>query len=119
MSHLRRELDQVIHSPVRFSIVAALTSVERAEFGYIRDMVEISDSSLSQHVTTLEKAGYLKVVKTQAGRRAKTWIGLTPQGRAAFRNHVAVLNRIAEAAPTEPAGDGGGTDPEDGGRPSR
>ncbi len=48
--------------------MAALNVVERAEFGFIRDAVEISDSLLSQHVTTLEQAGYLRVSKQQAGR---------------------------------------------------
>lgn len=109
MSHPRRELDQVIHSPVRFSIAAALMPLERAEFSYVRDTVEISDSSLSQHVTTLEKAGYLRVAKAQAGRRAKTWLSLTPEGRRAFRNHLDVLNRIAAAGPDPAAAADGDT----------
>ncbi len=99
MSHPRHALDPVIHLPIRFSIVAALHAVERAEFRFIRDTVEISDSLLSQHVTTLESAGYVQVSKRQAGRHMKTWLNLTPEGRAAFRRHVEVLNLIA--APTE------------------
>ena len=101
MIHPRRDLDPVIHSAVRFSIVAALVPVERAEFSYVRDAVEISDSSLSQHVTTLEKAGYLKVVKAQVGRRSKTWLSLTAQGKKAFRHHLALLNEIASYTPPE------------------
>lgn len=105
MSHLRHELDAVIHSPVRFAIVAALNKVERAEFRFVRDTVEVSDSSLSQHVTTLEEAGYLQVTKRQAGRRARTWLSLTPEGRKAFKHHLDVINQIAagqapEAEPT-------------------
>jgi DNA-binding MarR family transcriptional regulator len=95
MSHPRHELDPVIHLPVRFSIVAALSAVERVEFRFVRDTVEISDSLLSQHVTTLEQAGYVRVSKRKAGRRTKTWLSLTPKGHAAFSNHLAVLNRIA------------------------
>lgn len=108
MNHPRRELDPVIHSPVRFSIIAALSAVERADFGYIRDAVEISDSSLSQHVTTLERAGYLKVAKGQAGRRSKTWLSLTPAGHTAFTHHLAVFNRIASdpPVPDRPVPDG-------------
>ena len=95
MSHLRHELDPVIHLPVRFSIVATLSGVERAEFQFVRDTVEISDSLLSQHVTTLEQAGYVRVSKRKAGRRTKTWLSLTPKGQAAFSHHLAVLNQIA------------------------
>jgi DNA-binding MarR family transcriptional regulator len=95
MSHPRHELDAVIHLPVRFSIVAALSAVERAEFGFVRDTVEVSDSLLSQHLTTLERAGYVKVTKRQVGRRSRTWLSLTPDGRTALARHLALLNEIA------------------------
>ena len=95
MSHPRHDLDPVIHLPIRFSIMAALNAVERAEFAFIRDTVEISDSLLSQHITTLEKVGYVHVSKQQEGRRTRTWLSLTPQGRMAFQKHLAVLNQIA------------------------
>jgi DNA-binding MarR family transcriptional regulator len=108
MSHPRHDLDAVIHMPVRFSIVAALSVVERAEFGFIRDTVEVSDSLLSQHLTTLERAGYVKISKRQAGRRSRTWLSLTADGRAALRRHLALLNQIAAGAsatvkPVDPA----------------
>lgn len=57
MSHPRHELDEVIHSPVRFAIVAALAAAEKAEFGYIRDLVELTTSALSKQVTILETTG--------------------------------------------------------------
>jgi DNA-binding MarR family transcriptional regulator len=98
MSHARHALDPVVHLPIRFSIMPALNAVERAEFGFIRDTVEISDSLLSQHVTTLQQAGYADVSKHQTGRHTRTWLSLTPEGRAAFRRHLAILNQIAGSA---------------------
>lgn len=99
MNHPRHLLDPVIHSPIRFAIVTTLSAVERAEFSFVRDTVEISDSLLSQHVTTLERAGYVKVTKRQAGRRTKTWLSLTSKGRQALANHLAILNRMAAPPP--------------------
>ncbi|MBB6174778.1 DNA-binding MarR family transcriptional regulator [Nocardiopsis mwathae] len=96
MSHPRHELDQVVHSPVRFSIMAALSPLDRAEFRMLRDTVEVSDSALSQHLTTLEQADYIIVTKAQKGRRTTTWVSLTPTGREAFRHHLQTLNRIAQ-----------------------
>ena len=95
MSHPRNMLDPIIHSPPRFSVMALLVAGEKVEFGFVRDAVEISDSALSQHVTKLEKAGYVKVTKGQLGRRPRTWLSATRAGRDAFRQHVAVLNQIA------------------------
>jgi hypothetical protein len=55
--HDRQQLDELIHAPVRLSIVAALAQVDEAEFAHVRDTVEISDSVLSKQATQLEKAG--------------------------------------------------------------
>ncbi|MEV0401861.1 transcriptional regulator [Actinoallomurus sp. NPDC050550] len=95
MTHPRHGLDEVIHSPVRFSIVATLAAAEKAEFGYVRDTVEVSDSVLSKQVGVLEKAGYVKVTKGYVGKRPRTWLALTPDGRAAFAAHCQALRAIA------------------------
>ena len=98
MTHLRAELDDVIHSPPRFSILAMLMPAERLEFGFVRDTVELSDSALSQHVARLEESGFVRVIKGKVGRRPRTWLAATEDGRDAFSRHVEVLNRIAEGA---------------------
>ncbi|MGI8336041.1 winged helix-turn-helix domain-containing protein [Actinomadura scrupuli] len=103
MSHPRHGLDEVIHSPVRFSIVATLAGAEKAEFGYVRDTVEISDSVLSKQAATLEQAGYVKVTKGHVGKRPRTWLSLTGAGRRAFAAHCAALRMIAEDAGGLPA----------------
>jgi DNA-binding MarR family transcriptional regulator len=94
-THARHRLDEVIHSPVRFSIVSARASVDQAEFGVVRDTVEVSDSVLSKQVATLEGAGYVKVTKGYVGKRPRTWLSLTRAGRAAFTGHLVALNDIA------------------------
>lgn len=96
--HARHRLDDVIHAPVRFSIVAALASVDTAEFAAVRDAVEISDSVLSKQATALEAAGYVKIKKGYVGKRPRTWLSLTQEGRAAFKSHLAALRAIAEGA---------------------
>ena len=98
-AHARHRLDDVIHAPVRFSIVAGLASVDEAEFGAVRDAVEVSDSVLSKQVSALEQAGYVKVRKGYVGKRPRTWLSLTRAGRDAFTRHVAALQEIAGARP--------------------
>jgi DNA-binding MarR family transcriptional regulator len=96
--HPRARLDEIIHVPVRLSIVAALASVDRMEFPYLRDLVEVSDSLLSKHVAVLENAGYVEVAKGYVGKRPRTWLSLTGTGRAAFKNYRAALNEIVGPA---------------------
>ncbi len=98
MSHPRHGLDDLLQHPVRFSIVAQLAATEPAEFGLVRDLVEVSDSVLSRQVATLEQAGHVHVEKGYVGRRPRTWLSLTASGRRAFASHVAALEAIVRAA---------------------
>ncbi|MGY1659822.1 winged helix-turn-helix domain-containing protein [Geodermatophilus sp. SYSU D00705] len=103
--HPRHLLDEVIHAPVRFSVMATLASAEEAEFGFVRDGVQVSDSLLSKTVSALEKAGYVEVRKGYVGKRPRTWLRLSRRGREAFGAHVAALRAIADgAAPPVPPG---------------
>jgi DNA-binding MarR family transcriptional regulator len=104
VSHPRHRLDPVLHSPVRFSIAVALVAADRAEFAFVRDTVEVSDSVLSRQTTKLEAAGYLKVTKGYVGKRPRTWLSLTPEGRAAVTRHLAALEQLAAGVELSPEG---------------
>ncbi|GGQ08651.1 winged helix-turn-helix domain-containing protein [Streptosporangium pseudovulgare] len=96
MSHPRHALDEIIHAPVRLSIMAMLAAAETVEFGFLRDTIEVSDSLLSKHISTLEKAGYVRATKGFVGKRPRTWLALTDEGRSAFQDYTSVLRRITE-----------------------
>lgn len=95
MSHARNELDPLIHSPVRFSIMGYLNSVDECEFNVLRDAIGLSASSLSQNLTRLADAGYLVVQKRQSGRKVKTWISGTSIGEKALKRNLGILSQIA------------------------
>jgi DNA-binding MarR family transcriptional regulator len=100
VEHPRHRLDEVIHQPVRFSVLAALAAATEAEFGFVRDTVQVSDSALSKQVTVLEQAGYVEAKKGYVGKRPRTWLRITPDGRTAFTEHLATLREIAEGGVT-------------------
>ena len=100
MSHPRHQLDELFGHPVRFSIIALLAAADRAEFGFVRDEVEVTDSMLSKQVSALEQAGYLKVHKGFIGKRSRTWLSLTRKSRSTFERHRAALSSIAGGAET-------------------
>lgn len=92
-------LNEVIHAPNRLQICAFLTSVDRAEFSVVRDMLGVTDSVTSKHIKVLEQAGYVNIAKPTGQGRIKTWLKLTPSGRIAYTAHVDALRRlIAESA---------------------
>ncbi|RSS70746.1 transcriptional regulator [Streptomyces sp. WAC06614] len=94
-SHPRHDLDPLLNAPVRLSVIAALAPLDKAEFGFVRDLVEVSDSVLSKQVAALEEAGYVEVHKGRVARRPRTWLATTAEGRAAYQRHLAALRAIA------------------------
>lgn len=95
MSHPRHDLDDLLGHPVRFSVVAMLAAAENAEFSFVRDNVEVTDSVLSKQMSALEQAGYVKVKKGFVGKRPRTWLSLTKEGRRRFARHLNALREIA------------------------
>lgn len=100
MNHPRHQLDERIHTPVRFSLMAALAATGEAEFKSLRESLEVSESLLSQHIRVLEGAGYVHVRKGFVGKRPRTWLSLTPAGQQAFADHVETLRAIVAGNPT-------------------
>ncbi|HEV2414550.1 MAG TPA: transcriptional regulator [Candidatus Dormibacteraeota bacterium] len=95
MSHPRHELDDLLGHPVRFSIIALLAAADKAEFSFVRDAVEVSDSVLSKQITTLEQAGFIRVTKGFVLKRPRTWLSLTRDGQRRFDRHLEALRDIA------------------------
>lgn len=97
--HPRFQLNEAIHQPVRLSILASLAHADKVDFAFLRDYLGLKDSNLSQHLTALEALGYIAIEKVFERKRARTWLSITPEGRAAFESHVSVLRRIVEQSP--------------------
>jgi DNA-binding MarR family transcriptional regulator len=89
--------DTIIHQPVRLRIVAALKVLprgERIEFVRLRTIVQATEGNLGAHITTLESAGYVKVHKDFNGKKPRTRVSLTNDGRRAFESYLAFLRDI-------------------------
>jgi DNA-binding MarR family transcriptional regulator len=95
------ELNPLIHQPTRLRIMAALASLdpdEKADFVFLRDLLELTDGNLSVHLQKLEEAGYVNIEKTFVDRRPKTWISISPEGHDAFSEHIDALEEIVKQA---------------------
>ena len=93
--------DELIHPGTRLSIVSLLAAADWAEFAFLRDQLNLSDSALSKQLSTLEEAGYLNVERPLRDRRRRVRARLTPAGRTAFHGHVAALRQMVSTADRE------------------
>ncbi len=92
--HPANGLDDVVHQRVRLGILTIAHEARRVEFGYLRTNLELTAGNLSQHLTVLENAGLVSIEKGYEGKRARTWVSLTPDGQAALRDEIAQLKRL-------------------------
>ena len=94
------EFDPLIHQAARLQIMAALSALNddtQMDFSALRDLLGLTDGNLAAHLRKLEDAGYLAVEKTFVGRRPRTYLSLTPDGRRAFAAHVRALRKILDS----------------------
>jgi len=94
--------DATIHQPVRLKIMAALKALPEGaplEFVKLKAVVGATEGNLGAHITTLETAGYVGVEKDFLGKRPRTRVALTKQGRRAFEDYVAYLRDIIDVKP--------------------
>ncbi|KQV14803.1 MULTISPECIES: transcriptional regulator [unclassified Kitasatospora] len=89
-------LDDVVHQRVRLGILTVAHQARRVEFGFLRTALGLTAGNLSQHLAVLEKAGLIQVEKGYEGKRARTWLSLTPAGGRALQDEVTQLKRLIQ-----------------------
>jgi DNA-binding MarR family transcriptional regulator len=94
MSHPTVDLDDVVHQRARLGILAILSRGDRVEFGYLKDVLDLSPGNLSRHLTTLIEARLVTVEKGYQGRRPRTWVSITKTGRRAYDDEMTILRSL-------------------------
>lgn len=94
MSHPTAGLNDVVHQRTRLGIMAILSRGDQVEFGYLQEALGLSAGNLSRHLTTLIEARLVDVDKGYQGRRPRTWVRMTADGRLAFADEVAILRSL-------------------------
>lgn len=99
-----RDIDETVHQRVRLGLLTIANEARRVEFRFIQDSMGLTAGNLSQHIRVLEDAALLRVTKGTEGRRPRTWVSITSQGRAALHDEIAslkaIIERVERARPT-------------------
>lgn len=88
-----KELDPVLHSQLRLSIVSILMTVEEAEFTFIKETTGAAAGNVSIQIKKLQEAGYIKVEKTFKNNYPNTTVSITKKGIQAFEVYVNDLKK--------------------------
>ena len=92
------ELNPVVHGKLRLALLSLLTSVEEAEFTWLRGKTGASDGNLGAQLMKLEEAGYVAVEKRFVQRKPQTLYRVTEAGRAALTEYVQALKKLLGSA---------------------
>jgi DNA-binding PadR family transcriptional regulator len=86
-----KELDPLLHSQLRLSVISLLIGFEEAEFTYLKDKTESTAGNLSVQLTKLQAAEYISIEKKFRDNKPLTICRITPSGIAAFEKYVKAL----------------------------
>jgi DNA-binding HxlR family transcriptional regulator len=92
------ELNPVIHGKLRLALLSLLSTVEEAEFTWLRGKTNATDGNLGAQLLKLEEAGYVEVEKKFVLRKPQTLYRMTQAGRQALTEYVQALKQLLGAA---------------------
>jgi DNA-binding MarR family transcriptional regulator len=92
--HPTSSFEDIVHQPNRLGILVVLHEAGRADFGYLKGALGLTDGNLGRHLDALEQAGLVVLTKGFEGRRPRTWARLSPAGRRALKDELGAMQRL-------------------------
>jgi DNA-binding MarR family transcriptional regulator len=94
-----KNIDRLIHEPTRLMIMSQLYVVESADFLFLQHQLQMTPGNLSSHLSKLEAAEYVEIVKEFLDRKPHTALRLTKKGRDAFNKYRKNIKKVLEDLP--------------------
>jgi len=94
--NLEKEINRLIHEPVRLKVLAFLSLLESADFTFLVSRLGLTMGNLSAHISKLQEAGYIEVEKGYKDNRPQTMISLSDTGRKAFQEYRQQMLQILQ-----------------------
>ena len=93
------QIDRLVHEPARLMILAHLFVVESADFLFLMRQTGLTFGNLSSHMSKLEAAGYLEIIKEFKRKKPITTLRITDIGRSALRSYQNKMMQFLEDLP--------------------
>ncbi|UCD08474.1 MAG: transcriptional regulator [Dehalococcoidales bacterium] len=92
-------IDRIIHEPARYLIMAYLSVAESADAIFLQRQTGLTWGNLSSHLSKLELAGYVAVIKDFLDKKPHTMLQMTEEGRKAFYTYRDRMKQVLEELP--------------------
>ena len=92
-------LDRVIHERARLSVLTSLlTNPKGLTFGDLKQLCALTDGNLSRHLSVLEKAKMVEILKGHDRNRPQTICRITTNGRKRYLEYLSTLEQVVKDA---------------------
>ena len=92
-------LDRVIHERARLSVLTSLlTNPKGLTFGDLKQLCALTDGNLSRHLSVLEKAKMVEILKGHDRNRPQTICRITANGRRRYLEYLSTLEQVVRDA---------------------
>jgi DNA-binding MarR family transcriptional regulator len=95
MGHdLFSKFNKVFENRIRLGVMSILMVNDSVEFTRLKELLDVTDGNLASHLSSLEKEGYVAVIKQFVNKKPNTSYAVTAAGRKAFNEHLTVLENL-------------------------
>ncbi|WP_417308181.1 transcriptional regulator [Devosia sp.] len=94
-------LDRILHEKARLGMLTSLAGrPDGLSFAELQRLCGLTQGNLSRHLQVLEEARLVRLDKSFEGKRPRTDVRLTTEGRARFLAYLDVLEQVVRDAAT-------------------
>lgn len=94
-------LDRVIHERARLSVLTSLiTNPKGVTFNDLKQLCSLTDGNLSRHLSVLEEARMVEIIRGHDRNRPQTICRVTASGRKRYLDYLETLEQVVRDAAT-------------------
>ena len=94
MPNIISNLNKAFESRIRLGIMSVLMVNEAVDFNTMKETLNVTDGNLASHMKALEAEKYVEVKKQFLDKKPSTTYRATIEGRKAFEEHLAALEKL-------------------------
>lgn len=91
-----KNIDEILHSRIRLSIIAALATSDELDFITLLKEVNTTKGNLSVHLGKLEASKYVKIEKQFVDKKPLTTCKITKMGLNALKQYLDMVEELAK-----------------------
>jgi DNA-binding MarR family transcriptional regulator len=92
-------INKTFDNRVRLGIMSALMVNESVDFNTLKELLDVTDGNLANHIKALEKVAYILIQKQFIGKKTNTKYSVTKLGKMEFKKHITALEKLISHKP--------------------